>query len=266
MPKTPLARFVEALENQPVIGTVVLLGGLVASLAGFWQAFSNYPLIPTVLSKATHLMAGLSLRRVLAILALAFCVAAAMVGLVVLVRGAARAKFLARDIPALERELDKALTQVAHTEKQLQTERSAVHGLRNHLEASQVAYDKLLANFGRFILRSFADDASRHDIKIALTVRYSDHTDDALVRRIQQLMEETKWPLKLEFKTSPPLRPDSSGLKVIFVSGKFGFFNFVASLVKDHKLLLGDGEVGQRNEDREEDHHLIVDVLPTAPK
>jgi hypothetical protein len=101
--------------------------------------------------------------------------------------------------------------------------------------------------------------------KPKLTIRFADYasSDPLIVRKIEQNFKEfTKWDVQVEQATKPALRPDEK-FKVVFDIGRSGMaFARIATAFSDGSF--AGVPVGIRHSDRTDEHHLIIEVLPTV--
>ncbi len=101
-------------------------------------------------------------------------------------------------------------------------------------------------------------------VKPTVTIRSAAYGNDyAIVQEIQKILKEfTGWEVALD-GTNNPMLPQAEKFKVVFESAFTMSFDDVAFAFSDGDLL--GVPVGKAMSDREDSHHLVIKVLPSAP-
>jgi len=174
----------------------------------------------------------------------------------------------------LERVKEQALAYSQHQEEQLVALANRLQAMTIERDGANQALATCKRAFAQARIRWFADRVrmniekrrqieTRPDVRV--TVRFAAYDDYPLAQQIEAILREhTGWPITLDNRNDPVLRP-SDEFKVIFGSAMHGTFGEVASAFSDGQLL--SCHVGMRDDaNRFDQEHLIVEVLPTLVK
>jgi hypothetical protein len=167
-------------------------------------------------------------------------------------------------------ELRQRLEQANRALEETQREREAIRqnlsteiiAAKNERDGMQQAWQTCKRAYALSRIEWFAERVRTRGASVSVTVRFADYSDYDLVHEIERILQaHTKWPITIDGSNKPTLRPDLQQFKVIFESGIAASFDDVGAAFRDGALI--DAKVGWRHEDRAEEAHLVIEVLPS---